>query len=207
MEEFEISAEARSGLGKGETRRLRRQGLVPAVIYGGGKPPMTVSLRANILRRQLENEAFYSHILKVKTPEGDLQAVLKDLQRHPATWEVMHVDLLRTSATQVLSMTVPLHFANEDTAPGVKLGGVVSHIVNEVDISCQAKDLPEFIEVDMGAMEMDATLHLSDITMPAGVELTALAHGNDAAIVSIHAARAADTGEASEASEAEGDEE
>ena len=140
MEAFEISAEARSGLGKGETRRLRRQGLVPAVIYGGGKPPMTVSLRANILRRQLENEAFYSHLLNVKTPEGNLQAVLKDLQRHPATSEVMHVDLLRTSATQVLSMTVPLHFANEDTAPGVKLGGVVSHIVNEVDISCQAKD-------------------------------------------------------------------
>ena len=169
MEEFEIPPRRVQACRRDAA--LAPQGLVPQLSWG----PMTVALRANILRRQLENEAFYSHILKVKTPEGDLQAVLKDLQRHPATWEVMHVDLLRTSATQVLSMTVPLHFANEDTAPGVKLGGVVSHIVNEVDISCQAKDLPEFIEVDMGAMEMDTTLHLSDITMPAGVELTALA--------------------------------
>jgi large subunit ribosomal protein L25 len=192
MNDFELNVEARSDLGKAATRRLRRQGLVPVILYGGDKEPTNLMLRDNVLRRQLQNEAFYSHILTVKTPDGEVQAVLKDLQRHPATTEVMHVDLLRTSARQVLHMRIPLHFLNEETCPGKKAGGVVGHTMSDVEITCEARNLPEFIALDMAAMEIGDTLHLSDIVMPAGVELTAMMHGDDSqdsAVVSVTAPR------------------
>lgn len=193
MNEFEISAESRADLGKAATRRLRREGLVPGILYGGDTAPESITLRSNVLRRQLTNEAFYSHLLTVKTPAGTVQAVLKDLQRHPATSEVMHVDFLRTSARQILHMRVQLHFMNEETAPGVKAGGLVSHIMTDVEITCEARHLPEYIEVDVGMMEQGDTLHLSDLKMPSGVELAAFSHGDDsqdAAVVSVHAPRA-----------------
>jgi large subunit ribosomal protein L25 len=192
MSEFEIVAEGRTDLGKASTRRLRRLGKIPAVLYGGEKEPASLTLSLKDLRKQLENEAFYSHLLTVKTPQGSEQVVLKALQRHPATSEVAHVDFLRTSATQVLHMRVPLHFINEETSPGKKAGGVVSHTMNEVDITCLPRDLPEYIEVNMEALDLGDSVHLSDLVVPKGVELTALAHGEDSVdsmVVSLHLPR------------------
>lgn len=198
MSEFEVAAQPRAELGKGATRRLRRSGLVPAVLYGGKEEPVSLTLAANALKKQLENEAFYSHILTVSHEGRSEQAVLKGLQRHPATDDVTHVDFQRASATQVLHMLVPLHFINEEACAGVKAGGAITHLVNEVDVTCQAKDLPEYIEVDIEALEMDQMLHLSDIKLPAGVELTALSHGDDAGIVNVHAPHVAEREEESE---------
>ncbi|MEM7407476.1 MAG: 50S ribosomal protein L25/general stress protein Ctc [Pseudomonadota bacterium] len=187
MSDFELRAEAREELGKGATRRLRREGLVPAVMYGGTEQPVSLTLRANELRKQLENEAFYSHILTLTHGGRTHQVVLKGLQRHPATDDVIHVDLQRASADQVLHMLVPLHFLNEETSAGRRAGGVITHLVNEVDVTCKARDLPEFIEVDMGALELGELVHLSDLKVPDGVELSALAHGDDQAVASIQA--------------------
>ena len=191
--EFVLEAESRTDLGKGASRRLRRAGMVPAVIYGAGKEPASLSLKHNILIRQLENEAFYSHILTVKVGSTEEQAILKDLQRHPSKPFIMHVDLQRVSATEKIRVHVPLHFINEDTAPGVKAGGLVSHSFNEVEVSCLPKDLPEFIEVDLGEVDVDGSVHLSDIKLPAGIELVELSHGesHDQSVASIHLPRGA----------------
>ena len=204
MSEYEVSAQPRADLGKGASRRLRRQGLIPAVLYGGTEDPISLMVRENELKKQLENEAFYSHLLTVSHEGRSEQAVLKGLQRHPATDDVIHIDFQRASATQVLHMLVPLHFVNEDTCAGVKLGGAITRLMIEVDVTCQAKDLPEYIEVDVQALEMGEMLHLSDIKLPPGVELTALSHGDDAGIVNVHAPHVAaleDEGEEGEEGE------
>ncbi|HFQ13727.1 MAG TPA: 50S ribosomal protein L25/general stress protein Ctc [Gammaproteobacteria bacterium] len=211
-ENFVLEAEPRTDLGKGASRRLRRTGMVPAVIYGAGKDPVSISLKHNTLLHSLENEAFYSHILTVKLGKDEEQAILKDLQRHPSKPVIMHVDLQRVSADEKIRVHVPLHFVNEDSAPGVKAGGLVSHNLTEIEIACLPKDLPEFIEVDLGALELDATIHLSEISLPAGVEAIELTHGegHDPAIVTIHLPRGArDAGEEAggEGEEAEGGEE
>ncbi|MDJ0740417.1 MAG: 50S ribosomal protein L25/general stress protein Ctc [Gammaproteobacteria bacterium] len=196
QENFEIEAVSRSDQGKGASRRLRREGLVPGIIYGGGKDPQMFATKHNELIQHLDHEAFYSHILTVKLDGKAQKVVLKDLQRHPAKPFVMHVDLLRVAASDRIKMHVPLHFINESTAPGVKAGGQVSHMVNDVEIICAARDLPEFIEVDMGQMDVGDALHLSDIKPPKGVELIALTHGDvavqDVTVVSIHTARGTD---------------
>lgn len=193
MTDFEIVAEGRTALGKAATRRLRRQGLVPTVLYGGEHAPATLCVRENELKKQLENEAFYSHILTVRTPDGAQQAVLKALQRHPASGAVTHVDLLRTSATQMLTMQVPLHFMNEESSPGRKAGGVVAHNLTELEIRCLPGNLPEFIAVDVGALDLGDTIHLTDLQLPEGVTLTAFMHGDiaehDQVVVSVQATR------------------
>ncbi len=171
MNEFEINAEPRADLGKGATRRLRRTGNVPAIVYGEGTEPMPVVLNANILKRQLENEAFTSHILQMKVGGKGERVVLKDLQRHPVTTEVTHADLLRVSDKNELRMQVPIHFVNEEEAPGRVAGGVFSHLMNDLDIKCLPKDLPEYIDVDVGALELGAAIHMSEITLPEGVSL------------------------------------
>ncbi len=188
---FVIEAEPRTDLGKGASRRLRRTGMVPAVIYGSGKDPVSISVKHNTLMHSLENEAFYSHILTIKQGKNEEQAILKDLQRHPSKPVIMHMDLLRVSANEKLRLHAPLHFLNEEDAPGVKEGGLVSHSQTEIEISCLPKDLPEFIEIDLAALELDGSIHLSEITLPAGVEAVELTHGegHDPAIVSIHMAR------------------
>lgn len=179
MSEFEIVAEKRTEMGKGAMRRLRRGGSVPAVVYGGEQAPECLSLVFKDIKHQLENEAFYSHILNLKVDGKDVQVVLKDLQRHPATSEVTHVDLLRVEANRVIHMHVPLHFINEDQCPGRRAGGGISHHVADVEVSCLPKDLPEYIEVDMSSVELGQIIHLSELVLPEGVEIIALTHGEE----------------------------
>ena len=193
QENFEIIAVSRSDQGKGASRRLRREGMVPGIIYGGGRDPEMFATRHNELIQHLEREAFYSHILTVKVDGKGQKVVLKDLQRHPSKPFVVHVDLLRVAEGDRIKMHVPLHFINEATAPGVKAGGQISHTMTDVEVICAAQDLPEYIEVDMGSMNVGDIVHLTDLRLPEGVALVALSHGDpaehDAAVVSIHAPR------------------
>ena len=191
-EDFIVSARLRDEQGKGASRRLRREGLVPGILYGGGEAPAMLALNRNEMDHHLANEAFYSHILTVKVEgKDDAIAVLKDVQRHPAKEFPIHIDLQRVVAGQAIRMQVPLHFLGEDVAPGVKLqGGVVNHHLIDVEISCLPRNLPEYIEVDVSALEVDDSLRLSDLVVPEGVELVALAHDDDTTVVSIHIPRA-----------------
>ncbi|MDH0895730.1 MULTISPECIES: 50S ribosomal protein L25/general stress protein Ctc [Pseudomonas] len=191
--EFALNAEVRSDLGKGASRRLRRnENLVPAVIYGGEKPAQSISLLAKDLAKLLENEAAFSHVLALNVAGAAENVVIKALQRHPSKGYVMHADFVRVVAGQKLSAHVPLHFVNEASSVGVKQqGGEVSHTISEVEVSCQPQDLPEFIEVDLAKVEVGQIVHLSDLKLPKGVELVALAHGNDLAVANIHASRVA----------------
>jgi len=192
--EFALNAEVRSDLGKGASRRLRRNvSMVPAVIYGGDKAPQSISLLAKDLAKLLENEAAFSHVLSLDVAGTKENVLIKALQRHPAKGFVLHADFQRVVAGQKLTAHVPLHFINEATAVGVKQqGGEISHTISEVEVSCLPKDLPEFIEVDMSAVEVGQTVHMSDLKLPKGVELVALAHGNDLAVSNIHASRVKD---------------
>ncbi|MEJ2632510.1 MAG: 50S ribosomal protein L25/general stress protein Ctc [Acidihalobacter sp.] len=206
---FEIVAELREDQGKGASRRLRRAGRVPGILYGGSGNATPISVEARVLYKQLENEAFYSHILNVQLEGRTERAVLRDLQRHPSHPTVLHFDLQRVSEDQAIHVRVPLHFLNEETAPGVKLsGGMVSHHLSEVEISCLPKDLPEAIEVDLGALELNASIHLSDLKLPAGTALVELSHGeeHDQAVVSVNAPRGAATADEDGAEEGEGTE-
>ncbi|MGL4316868.1 MAG: 50S ribosomal protein L25/general stress protein Ctc [Pseudomonas sp.] len=189
--EFALNAEARSDLGKGASRRLRRiASLVPAVIYGGEKAPQSISLLAKDLAKLLENEAAFSHVLTLNVAGAAETVLIKALQRHPAKGFVLHADFVRVVAGQKLTAHVPLHFLNQESSVGVKQqGGEVSHTIAEVEVSCQPQDLPEFINVDMAKVEVGQIVHLSDLVLPKGVELVALAHGNDLAVANIHASR------------------
>jgi len=193
MTDFVLTAELRNDMGKGASRRLRRAGKVPAIMYGAGKEPTSISLNHNELVHQAESEAFFSHILTIKLGGKDESAIIKDMQRHPGRPLIMHIDLQRVSATEKIRVHVPLHFINEETAPGVREGGMVSHSVTEVEVQCLPKNLPEFIEIDLGNLELNGIIHLSDIPLPSGVELVELLHGesHDQAVASIHLPRAA----------------
>jgi large subunit ribosomal protein L25 len=177
QENFEIVAVSRSEQGKGASRRLRREGMVPGIIYGGGKAPEMFATTHNELIQHLDHEAFYSHILTVKLDDKVQKVVLKDLQRHPAKPFVTHLDLMRVAAGDRIKMQVPLHFVNEDTCVGVKMGGQVSHHMTDVEVVCAAEDLPEYIEVDVADVEVGQIVHLQDMKLPKGVELVALTHG------------------------------
>ena len=188
-EEFNLVAEMREDQGKGASRRLRRQGKVPAIIYGGGRPPRALLFDHNKVLHQLDHEAFYSSILTIKVGDQSQAAILKDVQRHPAKRQVMHMDLQRVVEDEKIRMHIPIHIVGEEKAPGVKLGGgSVMRIMTEVEVSCLPRDLPEYFEVDISHMELDDMLHLSDIKVPEGVEITQLQHGeeHDHAIVSVH---------------------
>jgi len=180
---FVVNAELREDQGKGASRRLRRlEGKVPAILYGGAKnkKPVSLSLKSNEIKKSLENEAFYSHILTVKFDGKEESAILKDLQRHPSRGDVMHADFLRVSKNQAIHVHVPLHFVNEDACVGVKMGGgAISHQMVEVEIICLPGDLPEYIEVDMTDVEVETIIHLSDLTLPKGVTIAALQQGDD----------------------------
>lgn len=176
---FNIDAETRTDLGKGASRRLRHTEKFPAVVYGAGKDPVSLTIDHKKFLHSLENEAFYSHILTLVIDGKDEQVVLKDLQRHPARIAIMHADFLRVSANEKLHMNVPLHFLNTEECPGTKEGGLVTHSISEVEVACLPKDLPEFLEVDCSTLELDHSLHMSDITVPAGVEIVELSHGAD----------------------------
>ncbi|MDH3510573.1 MAG: 50S ribosomal protein L25/general stress protein Ctc [Gammaproteobacteria bacterium] len=184
--EFDLIAEVREVSGKGASRRLRRSGKVPAIIYGAGKAPTAITFETNQLLRKMEQEAFFSSVLTVKVGRKSQQVILKDVQAHPAKRMVLHVDLQRIVADEKIRMTVPIHFLNEDVAPGVKAGGSISHMMTEVDITCLPADLPGFLDLDVGEVELDELLRLSDIPLPSGVEIPDLALDNDRDVVSIH---------------------
>lgn len=167
-----LIAELREDAGKGASRRLRRAGQVPAIMYGGGEPPQRLAVDRNQLVRQMEREAFFSSVLTVRVNGSDTQAILKDVQTHPAKRAVLHLDLQRIVADEKIRMTVPIHFLNEDVAVGVKTGGgTISHMMTDVEITCLPKDLPEYLELDVGSLELNQMLYLSDIKIPEGVEL------------------------------------
>lgn len=196
MENFELDITVRTDtdMGKGASRRLRRTGQMPGILYGGGKDPMALSLSHNEMMKHLKHEAFYSHVLTLKLGDQIEKAVLKDLQRHPYQPVLLHADFQRVSETEKIHMHVPLHFINEDKCIGVKQGGgVISRQMIEVEIYCLAKDLPEFIEVDLAEVQIGQIIHLSNLTLPAGVELAALSHGggaeHDLPVASVHVPR------------------
>ncbi len=189
METFEIIAEPREDMGKGASRRLRREGKVPGVVYGANKGAASIMVNQNEISHHLENEAFYSHILTLQVGKAKEKVVLKDLQRHPYKPVILHLDLLRVDENEKLTMRVPLHFINEDKCIGVKEGGgVVSHVMTDLEISCLPKDLPEYIEVDLADVNVGEGIHLSDLKLPEGSEIAALLHGGDAAriVATVH---------------------
>lgn len=186
---FNLSAELRSDKGKGASRRLRRLGKVPGILYGAGEAPVQLSFNHNEVQNSLSHEAFYSHILKITVGGQEHQAIIKDLQRHPARPVIMHLDFLRVKDDIEIRVHVPLHFKNEKEAVGVKQqGGVVSHNMIEVEIACLPRYLPEYIEVDILTLELNKALHLSDIKLPEGVRIVQLAYGEEhnLPVVSIH---------------------
>ena len=171
---IKLIATTRTDLGKGASRRLRHADLVPAIIYGAGKEPTSVTFEQKALRKVESIEAFYSSILDLEIDGVSEQVLLKDIQRHAFKELIQHLDFLRVDATQKLQTTVPLHFLNADSAEAVKNGGVVSHLANEVEVSCLAADLPSFIEVDLNTIALGDTLHTSDLVLPKGVEAVEL---------------------------------
>ena len=180
-DEFLLHAQARTDAGKGASRRLRRlQDLVPAIVYGGEKPPQPISISHKDFARALQNEAFYSHIVSLDIDGAAEDVIIKDLQRHPARPRIMHADFFRIEKNKKIVVNVPLHFINEDKCVGVKLhGGVISHNETEIEISCLPADLPEYVEVDMAAVDIGDNIHLSDLRLPAGTESVALSHGEE----------------------------
>jgi large subunit ribosomal protein L25 len=210
-EKFDLIAEIREDQGKGASRRLRREGKVPAIIYGAGRPARSLVFDHNKVIKELENESFYSSVLNIKVGDKSQAAILKDLQRHPAKMQIMHLDLQRIVEDEDIKMNVPLHFLNGEDAVGVREGGgKVSHLRTEVEVVCLPKNLPEYLDVDIARLELDQVLNLSDIMLPDGVEIPELALGpeHDHPIVSIHVIKAAPVEEEVEAEEevAEGEE-
>jgi len=212
MVDFVLNAKTRSDIGKGASRRLRRlDNQVPAIIYGLGETPENISLADNQLSHALDNEAFYSHIIKLDIDSKSQNVILKDVQRHPAKAEILHVDFLRVDMNQKLTTRAPLHFINEEACVGVKVeGGQISHNMNDLEIECLPGDLPEYIEVDMAEITLGQTLHISDIILPEGVASVALTHGEDhdlpvAAVVKSKAIEEDEDTASAEAGEAAGD--
>ena len=192
LNKFEIAAEPRTAQGKGASRRLRRLGKIPAILYGAGKDPVSLQFDHNKMWLQTENEAFYSHILTLKLDGNEEKVVVKDMQRHPFRQLIMHMDFLRINEAVELTLRVPLHFTNQETCIGVKQGGgVISHQMNDLEIMCLPKDLPEFIEVNLATLELGHTLHLADLQLPSGVRIASLVHGGEASlpVVSCHTPR------------------
>ena len=205
MSIFELEAESRSDTGKGASRRLRRDGKVPAILYGGDADPESITLRHSEVLKRLDHEGFYSHILTINVGGKASKAVLRDMQRHPAKPTVMHMDFQRVSENQPIRVHVPLHFLGEDVAPGVKAGGLVTHETIEVELEVLPRHLPEYIEVDISALDIGDSLHLTDLNLPESGSLVELARGedHDLPVVSIHARRG---GAEEDAEEAEGGE-
>lgn len=208
-DQFELIAEVRTDLGKGASRRLRRfDGRVPAIIYGGEKAPQPLSLIRKDLEKALENEAFYSHVLLVKVGNVTEKAILKDMQRHPAKNRVTHVDFFRIDDNVAIKVHVPIHFLHEEACHGVKTqGGMIQHQATDIEVQCLPADIPAFIEVDMLTVETGQIIHLSEVTLPAGVISVALALGedHDLAIASVIAPKGGDEELDDEAPEAPAD--
>jgi len=204
--EFELNAEVRTVLGKGASRRLRRlDDLVPAIVYGGDKEPVNITIQHKDIQKSLSNEAFFSHIITLNVGKKKEQVVIKALQRHPSKPRILHADFQRVSAGQAITVNVPVHLINEEKCKGVKLGGgSIMRTMTELQVSCLPKDLPEFIEVDVADLGVGEAIHISQVTLPKGVTSVDLVHGHDAdnAVVSVLAPR----GGAASSEDGEGEE-
>ena len=207
-QDFVIEAFPRDDKGRGASRRLRREERkIPAIIYGAGKEATAISIWHNELKKALENEAFFSHILTIELNGKKESVIMKDLQRHPYKLLLTHADFQRVEKDQEIFVHVPLHLLNEDTAPAIKtFGGVAFRLMTEVEVACLPQDLPEFIEIDMADVEMDQIVHMSDLKLPKGVRIPALQHDaeHDQAVVSVSKPKGVKTDEAED--EAEGEE-
>jgi large subunit ribosomal protein L25 len=191
-DKYTLKAEARKDLGKGASRRLRHSGKTPAIVYGIGEPTSVTLIHSDLWKAQ-EAESFYSSIIKLDIDGTVNDVVVKDLQRHPAKSVVMHVDFQRIDATHSIIVYVPLHFINGDSSPAVKLqGGQIQVANNSIKVECLAAQLPEYIEVDLGNVNVDDIIHISDLTLPNGVVSVELAHGHDLALVQIVSSRTSD---------------
>jgi large subunit ribosomal protein L25 len=189
---YQIGADSRHDQGKGASRRLRRAGKVPAVLYGGKDQPLNVTLDHQQLLTVIDKEKFYSSIINLSLDSKMHPAIVRDVQMHPAKNSVVHVDLQRVAEDEMLKIHLPIHFKGETIAPGVKTqGGIISHLIQDIEIHCLPKDLPEFLELDLSTMGLNETKHLSDIPLPAGVVIPELAHRNPV-VVSVHSPRVAE---------------
>lgn len=204
-DKLDLVAEFRTDTGKGSSRRLRRAGKVPAIIYGAGREPRSLTFNHNDLLKATDHESFFSSILNVQVGENVRAAILRDIQVHPSKHQIMHIDLQRVVENEKIHMEVPIHYLNEATCVGVKIGGgTVQKNRTEVEVICFPRFLPEYLEVDIQNMDVDDMLHLSDIKLPEGVELTDLIADppRDEPIVSVHVLRAAVEDEEAAAPEA-----
>ena len=187
---FELAGEPRANLGRTDSRRLRHAGKVPAIIYGGGQAPESLVLDHNALSRHMSRESFYTSIVTLKLGAKTQQVVVKAVQRHPAKPQVMHLDFQRVVEDQEITLDVPIHFLNEAVSKGVKeQGGVVDHLLTDVEVVCLPRYLPEYLEIDVAELELNGIYHLSDIKLPEGVSFVALRHGHDHPIVAINPPR------------------
>lgn len=207
--EFELQAEVRADLGKGASRRLRLQAdLVPAIIYGAGQDPQSLSIAHKDLIKATENEAFFSHILTINVAGDKQNAIIKDLQRHPSKSRILHADFQRILLDQAITVEVPFHFLNEESCVGVKTGGgQISHNMSQITISCLPGDLPEYIEVDLADVDVGEALHMSQVNLPEGVTIPALAQGADydQVVVSVNINKRAEAEKAVEEAAEEGE--
>ena len=197
---IEINAVKRDAKGTGASRRLRHAGTVPGVVYGGGKEAFPLEINHKELFLKFRHEAFHASILTLILDGKKESVLLRDFQMHPVRNTIQHIDFQRVSATEKIHVKVPFHFVNAEIAPGVKIGGgIVAHIMTEADVSCLAKDLPEFIEVDVSALEVGQSVHLSQVKLPKDVEFVQLAHDNDAAVAAIAKTRGSVSDDAADA--------
>jgi len=188
---IEINATKRDVKGTGASRRLRHAGSIPGILYGGGKDPVSLDLEHKSLFLQFRHEAFHASILTLNLEGSKESVLLRDYQMHPVRNTIQHIDFQRVNENEKIHVKVPFHFVNAEVSPGVKLnGGIVSHIMTEANISCLPKNLPEFIEVDLAALDIGQSIHLSQIQVAEGVEFVQLSHGNDAAVASVAKPRA-----------------
>jgi len=180
-DDIAVNATSRSVFGKGASRRLRRDNAVPAIVYGADKEPQSIQLKHNEVIKHLQNESFYSQLLSLSIDGGEgVRTLLKDVQRHPYKMQILHLDFVRVVAGAELQVSVPLNFINEDICSGVKNeGGSIAHIANEVLVACRPRDIPENITVDMAAMNVGDSVHMSQLTMPEGVRLVELGEAGD----------------------------
>lgn len=191
MAKLEVNAMPRSLQGTGASRRLRGTGRVPGIVYGGDVPAQNIEIDHNTLFHQLKQEAFHASILSMNVEGKTDRVLLRDVQMHPWKQLILHVDFMRVSANKKIHMSVPLHFINADISPGVKTGGgIVNHVMNEIDISCLPDDLPEFIEVDLKDLELGHSVHLAELKMPKGVESVQQVRGENAVVATVQVPRA-----------------
>lgn len=190
-DKIQLTVEIRTDVGKGASRRLRREGKIPAILYGADEAPQPLTLNHNQVSKTMEKEDFSSQILTLNIINKPTQVVLKDVQYHVFKSQVTHLDFMRIKASEKITMHIPLHFVGEAVCPGIKLGGILSRAISDVEVRCLPADLPRFIEVDISKMELNHTVHLSELKIPANIELLSMAHG-DQLVATVHLARMAE---------------